>query len=102
MRPCGADAVNESAPPQQLTGELSPARLGDQLAVMSLRLDRPVDGRPGLTASGGTAEFDNVSVARLYQPASSTTCASTADVVDFGRPGGTNSGPFGQRDSPGA
>ncbi|MFG1649841.1 family 43 glycosylhydrolase [Micromonospora sp. NPDC049275] len=54
---------------QQLTAELSPARLGDQLAVVSLRLDRPVAGRPGLTAGGGTAEFDNVSVARLYQPA---------------------------------
>ncbi|MEV0214185.1 hypothetical protein [Micromonospora sp. NPDC050695] len=54
---------------QQVTAELSPARLGDQLAVVSLRLDRPAAGRPGLTATGGTAEFDNVSVARLYQPA---------------------------------
>lgn len=53
---------------KQLVAELSPARLGDQLAVVSLRLDRPVAGRPGLTATGGPAEFDNVSVARLYQP----------------------------------
>lgn len=52
---------------RQLVAELSPARLGDQLAVVSLRLDRPVVGRAGLTATGGTAEFDNVSVARLYQ-----------------------------------
>ncbi|WP_410809153.1 family 43 glycosylhydrolase [Micromonospora sp. 067-2] len=53
---------------RQLVAELSPARLGDQLAVVSLRLERPVAGRPGLTATGGTAEFDNVSVARLYRP----------------------------------
>ncbi|NYH41175.1 beta-xylosidase/regulation of enolase protein 1 (concanavalin A-like superfamily) [Micromonospora jinlongensis] len=54
---------------QQLVAELSPARLGDQVAVVSLRLDRPVAGRPGLAAVGGPAEFDNVSVARLFQPA---------------------------------
>ncbi|MEU1677482.1 family 43 glycosylhydrolase [Micromonospora zamorensis] len=54
---------------QQLVAELSPARLGDQVAVVSLRLDRPVAGRPGLAAAGGPAEFDNVSVARLFQPA---------------------------------
>ncbi|WP_433549753.1 family 43 glycosylhydrolase [Micromonospora zamorensis] len=52
---------------QQLVAELSPARLGDQVAVVSLRLDRPVAGRVGLNATGGTAEFDNVSVARLFQ-----------------------------------
>ncbi|RLP96537.1 family 43 glycosylhydrolase [Micromonospora sp. CV4] len=54
---------------RQLVAELSPARLGDQLAVVSLRLDRPVAGRPGLAASGGPVVFDNVSVARLYEPA---------------------------------
>ncbi|WP_371408985.1 family 43 glycosylhydrolase [Micromonospora zamorensis] len=54
---------------QQLVAELSPARLGDQVAVVSLRLDRPVVGSPGLAAAGGPAEFDNVSVARLFQPA---------------------------------
>ncbi|MGC5308180.1 family 43 glycosylhydrolase [Micromonospora zamorensis] len=54
---------------QQLVAELSPARLGDQVAVVSLRLDRPVAGRFGLAAVGGPAEFDNVSVARLFQPA---------------------------------
>lgn len=54
---------------RQLVAELSPARLGDQVAVVSLRLDRPVAGRPGLAAAGGPAEFDNVSVARLFQPA---------------------------------
>ncbi|MET8233817.1 family 43 glycosylhydrolase [Micromonospora sp. NPDC005298] len=54
---------------QQLVAELSPARLGDQLAVVSLRLDRPVAGRAGLSATGGSAEFDNVSVTRLYQQA---------------------------------
>ncbi|PZG00225.1 family 43 glycosylhydrolase [Micromonospora deserti] len=54
---------------RQLVAELSPARLGDQLAVVSLRLDRPVPGRVGLTATGGTADFDNVSVARLNRPA---------------------------------
>ncbi|MEU1398498.1 family 43 glycosylhydrolase [Micromonospora zamorensis] len=53
---------------RQLVAELSPARLGDQVAVVSLRLDRPVAGRPGLAAAGGPAEFDNVSVARLFQP----------------------------------
>ncbi|MCG5470046.1 family 43 glycosylhydrolase [Micromonospora sp. LAH09] len=52
---------------QQLVAELSPARLGDQVAVVSLRLDRPVAGRLGLTAGGGPAEFDNVSMARLFE-----------------------------------
>ncbi|RKN40657.1 family 43 glycosylhydrolase [Micromonospora endolithica] len=52
-----------------LTAQLSPARLGDQLAVVSLRLARPVAGRLALTATGGDAEFDNVSLARLYQEA---------------------------------
>ncbi|MEU8216854.1 family 43 glycosylhydrolase [Micromonospora taraxaci] len=54
---------------KHLVAELSPARLGDQVAVVSLRLDRPIASRIGLTTTGGTAEFDNVSVARLYQPA---------------------------------
>ncbi|MFI7490129.1 family 43 glycosylhydrolase [Micromonospora echinaurantiaca] len=54
---------------RQLVAELSPARLGDHLATVALRLDRPVPGRLGLTATGGAAEFDNVSVARLHRPA---------------------------------
>ncbi|MEV1333116.1 family 43 glycosylhydrolase [Micromonospora costi] len=54
---------------RQLVAELSPARLGDQLAVVTLRLERPVAGRVGLRAAGGPAEFDNVSVTRLYVPA---------------------------------
>ncbi|MEU4642851.1 family 43 glycosylhydrolase [Micromonospora sp. NPDC023814] len=53
---------------RQLTAELSPARLGDQVAALSLRLDRPVVGRIALTATGGAAGFDNVSVARLHRP----------------------------------
>ncbi|MFG3707248.1 family 43 glycosylhydrolase [Micromonospora sp. NPDC047670] len=53
---------------RQLTAELSPARLGDQVAVVSLRLERPVVGRIALTATGGDAGFDNVSVARLHRP----------------------------------
>ncbi|MEU4782334.1 family 43 glycosylhydrolase [Micromonospora sp. NPDC023633] len=53
---------------RHLVAELSPARLGDQLAVVSLRLARPVAGRLTLTATGGAAEFDNVSVARLHRP----------------------------------
>lgn len=53
---------------RQLTAELSPARLGDQVAGLSLRLDRPVVGRIALTATGGDAGFDNVSVARLHRP----------------------------------
>ncbi|MEV4812377.1 family 43 glycosylhydrolase [Micromonospora avicenniae] len=57
---------------RQLVAELSPARLGDQLAVVELRLDRPVPGRVGLRATGGAAEFDNVSAVRLYRPARAT------------------------------
>ncbi|HEX2772407.1 MAG TPA: family 43 glycosylhydrolase [Micromonosporaceae bacterium] len=53
---------------RHLVAELSPARLGDQLAVVTLQLDHPVAGRLGVTAQGGTAEFANVSAARLYQP----------------------------------
>ncbi|MFG3417406.1 family 43 glycosylhydrolase [Micromonospora sp. NPDC048063] len=53
---------------RQLTAELSPARLGDQVAALSLRLDGPVVGRIALTATGGDAGFDNVSVARLHRP----------------------------------
>jgi arabinan endo-1,5-alpha-L-arabinosidase len=53
---------------RQLVAELSPARLGDQLAVVRLELSRPVVGRLGLRAQGGGAEFDNVSVAGLYRP----------------------------------
>ncbi|MEU4681246.1 family 43 glycosylhydrolase [Micromonospora sp. NPDC023737] len=54
---------------RRLVAELSPARLGDQLAVVELRLDRPVPGRVGLRTSGGAAEFDNVSAVGLYRPA---------------------------------
>ncbi|MDO3705347.1 family 43 glycosylhydrolase [Micromonospora sp. C28SCA-DRY-2] len=54
---------------RQLVAELSPARQGDQLATVTLRLDRPAPGRLGLTATGGAAEFDNVSLARLHRPA---------------------------------
>ncbi|MGC4806463.1 family 43 glycosylhydrolase [Micromonospora sp. DT233] len=54
---------------RELIAELSPARLGDQAAALSLRLARPVAGRLTLTATGGDAEFDNVSAARLAAPA---------------------------------
>ncbi|SCE95348.1 family 43 glycosylhydrolase [Micromonospora mirobrigensis] len=54
---------------RQLVAELSPARLGDQLATVALRLDRPAAGPLSLVATGGRAEFDNVSAARLYRPA---------------------------------
>ncbi|TDC29860.1 glycoside hydrolase family 43, partial [Micromonospora sp. 15K316] len=54
---------------RRLAAELSPARLGDQLAVVELRLDRPVTGRIGLRATGGDAEFDNVSAVPLYREA---------------------------------
>ncbi|MFF5174525.1 family 43 glycosylhydrolase [Micromonospora sp. NPDC000089] len=57
---------------RQLVAELSPARLGDQLATVSLRLNRPVVGRLTVAADGGTAQFDNVSVARLYRPVRQT------------------------------
>lgn len=53
---------------QHLVAELSPARLGDQLAVVELTLEQPVAGRLTLVAHGATAVFDNVSVAPLYQP----------------------------------
>ncbi|MEH1015716.1 family 43 glycosylhydrolase [Micromonospora sp. CPCC 206060] len=52
---------------RQLVAELSPARLGDQVATVSARLDRPVAGPVGVQADG-PAEFDNVSAARLHQP----------------------------------
>ena len=54
---------------RQLVAELSPARLGDQLAVVALRLTHPVAGPLTLLAEGGTGEFDNVSATRLYRPA---------------------------------
>ncbi|NJP35143.1 family 43 glycosylhydrolase [Micromonospora sp. HSS6-12] len=56
----------------QLVAELSPARLGDQLAAVTLPLDRPVVGRLALTAAGGDAEFDNASIARLHRPVRTT------------------------------
>ncbi|MBO4209053.1 family 43 glycosylhydrolase, partial [Micromonospora echinofusca] len=52
---------------RQLVAELSPARLGDQVATLSVRLDRPVAGPVGVRADG-PAEFDNLSGTRLYQP----------------------------------
>lgn len=53
---------------RHLVAELSPARLGDQLAVVTLALTGPAAGPLGLRAEGGVAEFDNVSAARLYRP----------------------------------
>ncbi|MEU2610031.1 family 43 glycosylhydrolase [Micromonospora sp. NPDC007271] len=52
---------------RRLVAELSPARLGDQLAVVALELARPAAGPLALLASGA-AGFDNVSLARLYRP----------------------------------
>jgi hypothetical protein len=52
----------------RLTAQLSPARLGDQLAVVSTRLSFSLPARLELTATGGSADFDNVSGARLHQP----------------------------------
>ncbi|SCG68051.1 family 43 glycosylhydrolase [Micromonospora inositola] len=63
---------------RQLVAELSPARLGDQLAVVTLRLTHPVAGPLTLLAEGGTAEFDNVSAARLYRPARQAVAPPTA------------------------
>ncbi|MFC4147583.1 family 43 glycosylhydrolase [Micromonospora mangrovi] len=54
---------------RQLVAELSPARLGDQLAVVTLRLTHPTAGPLTLLAAGGPATFDNVSATRLYRPA---------------------------------
>ena len=54
---------------RQLVAELlTQARLGDQLAVVALRLTHPVAGPLTLLAEGGTGEFDNVSATRLYRP----------------------------------
>ncbi|MEU5722066.1 family 43 glycosylhydrolase [Micromonospora sp. NPDC047738] len=52
---------------RQLVAQLSPARLGDQLAVVALELARPAAGPLALLAAGA-AGFDNVSLARLYRP----------------------------------
>ncbi|MFI6133497.1 family 43 glycosylhydrolase [Micromonospora sp. NPDC051141] len=54
---------------RQLVATLSPSRLGDPVARVSVRLARPANGPLALRAEGGTAEFDNVSAARLYRPA---------------------------------
>ncbi|MFE9693580.1 family 43 glycosylhydrolase [Micromonospora sp. NPDC005806] len=62
---------------RQLVAELSPARLGDQLAVVTLRLTRPAAGPLALLAAGGAAAFDNVSAARLYRPARRTVAPPT-------------------------
>ncbi|OKI81584.1 family 43 glycosylhydrolase [Micromonospora sp. CB01531] len=51
---------------RQLVAQLSPARLGDQLAVVALELTRPAAGPLALLAAGA-AGFDNVSLARLYR-----------------------------------
>ncbi|MGW5673174.1 family 43 glycosylhydrolase, partial [Micromonospora sp. NPDC003776] len=53
---------------RQLVAELTPDRLGDPLAVVSLALTGPAAGPLTLFAEDGTAEFDNVSAARLYRP----------------------------------
>ncbi|MFI2711098.1 family 43 glycosylhydrolase [Micromonospora sp. NPDC018662] len=53
---------------RQLVATLSPSRLGDPVARVSLRLPRPANGGLALRAEGGPAEFDNVSAARLYRP----------------------------------
>ncbi|PTA43831.1 family 43 glycosylhydrolase [Micromonospora sp. RP3T] len=54
---------------RQLVATLSPSRLGDPVARVSVRLPRPANGPLALRAEGGPAEFDNVSAARLYRPA---------------------------------
>jgi hypothetical protein len=54
---------------RRLVAQLTPARLGDQVAVATLRLTHPVTGPLTLLATGGPAAFDNVSVARLHRPA---------------------------------
>lgn len=53
---------------RRLVAELTPDRLGDPLAVVSLTLTGPAAGPLTVLADGGTAEFDNVSVAPLYRP----------------------------------
>ena len=53
---------------RQLVATLSPSRLGDPVARVSVRLPRPANGPLALRAEGGPAEFDNVSAARLYRP----------------------------------
>ncbi|MFI5837252.1 family 43 glycosylhydrolase [Micromonospora sp. NPDC051300] len=54
---------------RQLVATLSPSRLGDPVARVTLRLPRPANGPLAVRAEGGPAEFDNVSAARLYRPA---------------------------------
>ncbi|GHJ16941.1 family 43 glycosylhydrolase [Micromonospora sp. AKA38] len=53
---------------RQLVATLSPSRLGDPVARVSVRLPRPANGPLALRAEGGPAEFDNVSATRLYRP----------------------------------
>ena len=62
----------------QLVAELSPARLGDQQAVVTARLGWSLDGEFTLVARDGRAEFDNVSAAELYQPVDRTVPEPTA------------------------
>ncbi|ADU10438.1 family 43 glycosylhydrolase [Micromonospora aurantiaca] len=57
---------------RQLVATLSPSRLGDPVARVSLRLPRPGAGELSVRAEGGPAEFDNVSAVRLYRPARHT------------------------------
>ncbi|MEV5633803.1 family 43 glycosylhydrolase [Micromonospora tulbaghiae] len=54
---------------RQLVATLSPSRLGDPVAQVSVRLPRPATGEVSVRAEGGRAEFDNVSAVRLYRPA---------------------------------
>lgn len=53
---------------RQLVATLSPSRLGDPVARVSVWLPRPANGPLALRAEGGPGEFDNVSAARLYRP----------------------------------
>ncbi|NRQ30284.1 family 43 glycosylhydrolase [Nonomuraea sp. NN258] len=50
-----------------ITAELTSARLGDPQAIVTLDSPAPVSGPLALVATG-TAEFDNVSAARLHRP----------------------------------
>ncbi|MFG2054596.1 family 43 glycosylhydrolase [Micromonospora sp. NPDC048930] len=62
---------------RQLVAELTPDRLGDPLAVVTLALTGPAAGPLTLLADDGTAEFDNVSAAALYRPVRHPVAAPT-------------------------
>ncbi|SBT39915.1 family 43 glycosylhydrolase [Micromonospora auratinigra] len=53
---------------RRLVADLTPDRLGDPVAVLTTTLTGPAAGPLTLLADHGTAEFDNVSAARLYRP----------------------------------